>query len=185
QTFGYMNLFVLTAAGTLAMSRPPLRDQENERPRIALDVQFAFLAVVAAYVLAMAVIGGAVLARYMIPAVPLVIMVFVSTLWRRIERWRWVLAIIVLGFIAGLFVNPPYTFSMEDNLAYCDYIQLHQDAEHFLETRYPKSNVLTAWPASDELARPFLGYVSHPVRIIRIEDFRFEQLMSAADARPN
>jgi len=148
-------------------------------------VQFAFLAVVAAYVLAMAVIGGAVLARYMIPAVPLVIMVFVSTLWRRIERWRWVLAIIVLGFIAGLFVNPPYTFSMEDNLAYCDYIQLHQDAEHFLETRYPKSNVLTAWPASDELARPFLGYVSHPVRIIRIEDFRFEQLMSAADARPN
>ena len=26
---------------------PPLRDQENERPRIALDIQFAFLAVVA------------------------------------------------------------------------------------------------------------------------------------------
>ena len=165
QTFGYMNLLVLTAAGVLAMWRPPLRDQENERPRIALDVQFAFLAVVAAYVLAMAVIGGAVLARYMLPAVPLVIVVFVSTLWRRIEQWRWVIAIVVLGFVAGLFINPPYTFSMEDNLAYRDYIQLHQDAEHFLEARYPKGSVLTAWPASDELTRPFLGYVSRPMRI--------------------
>jgi len=111
-----------------------------------------------------------VLARYMLPVVPLVIVVFVSTLWRRVEMWRWVIAFVVLGFIGGLFINPPYTFSLEDNLAYRDYIQLHHDAEHFLEARYPTSNVLTAWPASDELTRPFLGYISRPVRIIRIED---------------
>ena len=184
QTFGYMNLFLLTAAGVLAMWRPPLRHQEMERPRIPLDIQFSFLAVVVAYAVAMAVIGGAVLARYMLPVVPLVIVVFVSTLWRRVEMWRWVVAIVVLGFIAGLFINPPYTFSLEDNLAYRDYIQLHQDAEHFLEARYSMGKVLTAWPASDELTRSFLGYVSHPVRVLRIEDFRLEQLMSAADVRP-
>jgi hypothetical protein len=179
-----MNLFLLTVAGILAMWRPALRDQEKERPRIAFDVQFAFLAVVAAYIVAMAVIGGAVLARYMLPVVPLVIVVFVSTLWRRVEMWHWVIAFVVLGFIGGLFINPPYTFSLEDNLAYRDYIQLHQHAEHFLEARYPTNHVLTAWPASDELTRPFLGYISRPVRIIRIEDFRLEQLMSAADVRP-
>ncbi len=165
------------------MWRPALRDQEKERPRIAFDVQFVFLAVVTAYVIAMAVIGGAVLARYMLPVVPLVIVVFVSTLWRRVEMWHWVVAFVVLGFIGGLFINPPYTFSLEDNLAYRDYIQLHQHAEHFLEAHYPASTVLTAWPASDELTRPFLGYVSHPARIIRIEDFRLKQLMSAADAQ--
>jgi len=184
QTFGYMNLLLLTATGISAMWKPPLRDQQNERPRIALDVQFAFLAVIATYVIAMAVVGGAVLARYMLPAIPLVIIVFVSTLWRRIAQWRWVIAIVVLGFVAGLFINPPYTFAIEDNLAYRDFIQLHQDAEHFLESHYPRSNVLTAWPASDELNRPFLGYVSRPIRTLRIEDFRVEQLMSAADARP-
>jgi hypothetical protein len=183
QAFGYMNLVLLTGAGILAMWKPPLRDQQTERPRIALEVQFAFLAVIATYIIAMAVIGGAVLARYMLPAVPLVIVVFVSTLWRRIAQWRWVIAIVVLGFVAGLFINPPYTFALEDNLAYRDFVQLHQDAEHFLESRYPNSNVLTAWPASDELSRPFLGYISRPVRILRIEDFRVEQLMSAADAR--
>ena len=183
QAFGYLNLFVLTVAGLLAMWRPALNDQGKQRPRIAFDIQFAFLAVVAAYVAAMAAIGGAVLARYMLPAIPLVIIVFVSTLWRRVEMWRWVVAIIAFGFIAGLFTNPPYTFSMEDNLAYRDYIRLHQDAEHFLEARYSKRTVLTAWPASDELTRPFLGYVSRPIRVMRIEDFRLEQLMSAADAR--
>jgi len=30
QTFGYMNLFLLTAAGVLAMWRPPLRDRGKE-----------------------------------------------------------------------------------------------------------------------------------------------------------
>jgi Dolichyl-phosphate-mannose-protein mannosyltransferase len=184
QTFGYMNLLLLTVSGVIAMWLPPLQDQGKDRPRIALNVQFAFLFVVVAYVISMAVIGGAELARYMLPVVPLVILVFVSTLWRRVWMWHWVIALVMVGFVFGLFINPPYVFPPEDNLAYRDYIQLHQDAEHFLEARYPKANVLTAWPASDELTRPFLGYVSHPIRVVRIEDFRLEQVMSAADARP-
>jgi hypothetical protein len=181
QSFGYMNLYLLTAAGVLAMWRPPLQDTQGERQRIAFDTQIAFLAVVLTYVIAMAVIGGAVLARYMLPVVPLVIVVFVSTLWRRVQLWRWVVAIVVLGFVVGLFVNPPYGFAPEDNLAYRDYIQLHQNAEHFLEARYPKASILTAWPASAEVSQPFLGYVTNSLRVVRIEDFRLEQLMSAAE----
>jgi hypothetical protein len=72
---------------------------------------------------------------------------------------------------------------MEDNLAYRDYIVLHQQAEDFVEARYPMARVLTAWPASDELSRPYLGYVSRPMRVFRIEDFTVEQLMSASDMR--
>jgi len=183
QTFGYMNLFLLTVSGMLAMGLPALQDQGKERPRISLDVQFAILAVVIAYVISMAVIGGAVLARYMLPAVPLVILVSISTLWRRVKMWRWIIAMVVGGFGFALLVNPPYVFSPEDNLAYRDYIQLHQDAEHFLEARHPMARVLTAWPASDELTSPMLGYVSRPMRTIRIEDFRLEQMLSASDAR--
>ncbi len=183
QCFGYMNLYLLTAAGGLAMWRPALRDDGAERQRIALDSQFAFLAVAAAYVIVMATVGGAVLARYMLPVVPLVIIIFVSTLRRRVVLWRWVLVIVVVGFGVGMFVNPPYGFAPEDNLAYRDYIQLHQNAERFLEARYPMSRVLTAWPANDELTRPFLGYVGRPLKVVRIEDFRLEQVVSAADAR--
>ena len=185
QTAGYFHLLLLTLAALFAMWLPPLRDQSGERPRIALDAQFAMLAVVAAYVLAMAMVGGAELARYMLPVVPLVILVCVSTLWRRVRLWRGVAAIVALMFVAGWFTNPPYGFAPEDNLAYVDYIRLHQRAEEFLEARYPMARVLTAWPASDELTRPYLGYVTRPMRVVRIEHFALEQLMSAADARSN
>jgi len=185
QTAGYFHLLPLTLAALFAMWLPPLRDQTGERPRIALDAQFAMLAVVAAYVLAMAMVGGAELARYMLPVVPLVILVCVSTLWRRVRLGLAVVALVALMFVAGWLTDPPYGFAPEDNLAYVDYIRLHQRAEEFLEARYPMARVLTAWPASDELTRPYLGYVTRPMRVVRIEHFALEQLMSAADARSN
>jgi hypothetical protein len=181
QTTGYFHLLILTLAALFAMWLPPLRDTGGERPRIALEVQFAMLSVIVAYVFTMALVGGAELARYMLPAVPLVILVCVSTLWRRVRLSRVVAAIVGLMFIAGWFINPPYGFAPEDNLAYSDYIRLHQHAEEFLEARYPMARVLTAWPASDELTRPYLGYVTRPMRVVRIEHFAAEQLMSAAD----
>jgi hypothetical protein len=185
QTFGYLNLYLLTIAMLLAMMRKPLQDPQGERPRIAIEVQFQFLAVTLVYVLAMAMVGGAVLARYMLPVVPLVIVVAISTLRRRVHFWPAVAGIVMFGFAAGLFVNPPYGFSVEDNLAYRDYIELHQRAEDFVEAQFPTARVLTAWPASDELSRPYLGYVTRPMRVLRIEDFTAEQVMSAADARSN
>jgi hypothetical protein len=183
QVLGYLNLYFLTGAAILAMWLSPLRDNGKERERIPLDVQFSFLAVIAAYVLAMAAVGGAVLARYMLAVVPLVIIICVSTLRRRARLWRGLIVIVVIAFVAALFLNPPHGFSIEDNLAYRDYIVLHQRAEDFTEARYPMARVLTAWPASDELTRPYLGYVTRPMRVFRIEDFSAEQLMAAADRR--
>ncbi len=181
QIFGYLQLGLLTVAMLFAMSKPPLRDKDVERPRISLPTQFAFYAVIAAYVMTMAFIGGAVLARYMLPVVPLVIVIAISTLWRRLRYWRVLVAAVALAFAIALVVNPRYGFSLEDNLAYRDYILLHQDAESYLQTHYPSARVLTAWPASDEIARPYLGYVHQPMRVFRIEDFTAEQVMSALD----
>ncbi len=207
QTFGYLHLWLLTAAMLLAMLLPPIKDKRRldkelagtaapgcpversstdiARQRIPIPVQMLFLVVVKTYVLAMALIGGAVLARYMLPAVPLVIIVAVSTLRRRLRYWPAVVAAIAAAFIAAWFWNPPYGFSPEDNLAYRDYIVLHEDAERFLEARYPMARALTAWPASDELTCPWLGYVTRPVQVVRIEDFSLEQILSAADFRQN
>lgn len=183
QTVGYLDLYVLTIACLLAMMFPPLKDAHGERPRIQLSIQFSFLAIILAYVLILSVIGGAVLARYLLPVVPLVTLVCVSTIWRRLRAWKAVIVVIALAFGSALFVNPPYGFSPEDNLAYRDYIHLHQRAEYFLEQHYPSARVLTAWPASDELTHPYLGYVRKPLRVVRIDDFSAEQLLSAADAR--
>jgi hypothetical protein len=178
---GYMNLYFLTLATALAMCRSPLSDERGERPRISIPVQLVFLVLIITYVLAMSVVGGAELARYMLPVLPLVIIVGVSTLWRRVRYWVAVITIVALAFVGALFVNPPYGFSFEDNLAYRDYVLLHKNAENFLQLRYPNARILTAWPASDEISRPYLGYVSRPIRVLRIEDFTFEQLASATE----
>lgn len=190
QTIGYLNLYVLTLACILAMTYsarpgPPAAKNNNRdlRPRIAIPVQLSFLAIAVVYVAALSILGGAVLARYMLPVVPLFILVCVSTIWRRLRAWQAVLAVVAVAFVAALFVNPPYGFSPEDNLAYRDYIRLHQGAEAFIQLRYPRARVLTAWPASDELSRPNLGYTARPMQVVRIEDFTAENLLGAADER--
>jgi len=186
QVSGYLHLWVLTLAMLLAMwMLPPLCDSGLERRRIGLPVQMVFYVIVLTYVVTMAMIGGAVLARYMLPAVPLVIILSVSTLWRRITSWPAVVACVALVFVMAWFWNPPYGFSPEDNLAYRDYILLHEDGERFLEARYPMARVLTAWPASDELTRPWLGYITRPMRVVRIADFSLDEVLSAADFRLN
>jgi hypothetical protein len=189
QLFGYFGLYLLTLAGLLAMLRPPRRESGVARPRIPFWTQAAFLSVLLAYLGFMSLVGGAVLARYMLPVVPLVILVWVSTLWRRVRYWKLIVAAVAIAFLAGLFSNPPYGFSLEDNLAYRDYIVMHAEASRFLAMRYSGARVLTAWPASDELTRPWLGYVtananaSPPIRVVRVEDFSVSQIDAAARAR--
>ncbi len=183
QAFGYLHLWILTGAMLLLLMEPPVSDEEGERPRIAISIQMTFFVVIVAYVVSMGAIGGAVLARYLLPAVPLVIILAVSTLRRRLRYWPAAVGFVVVAFIAAWFWNPPYGYSPEDNLGYRDYASIHQDAERFLEARYPMARVLTAWPASDELTRPWLGYTTRPLQVVRIEDFSLEQILSATDYR--
>ena len=177
----YMNLYLLTIACALAMRQPPIEELNGPRPRIAVSLQLTFLTIAVIYVVALSVIGGAILARYLLPVVPLVILICVSTVWRRLRMSNLVLGIVAAAFIAALFVNPPYGFAPEDNLAYRDFVLSHQRAERSLQAKYPNARVLTAWPASGELTKPDVGYVSKPMRIVQIENFTQEQLVSAAE----
>jgi hypothetical protein len=183
QSFGYMHLWVLMLLVMWAMTRPPLRDGPAERRRIDIPVQLTFAVLIVAFITAMAVVGGAVLARYMLTVIPLVILIAVSTLWRRFRGWLWLIGLTCLAFVLALFFNPPYGFSPEDNLAYRDYILMHEDAETFIEQRYPQARVLTAWPASGEITQPYLGYVKRPLRVVRIEDFSLDEVAGAAEQR--
>lgn len=183
QLCGYFSLYLLTLAALLAMLRPPRKDSGVARPGIPLWIEAAFVSVIVAYLAFMSVVGGAVLARYMLPVVPLVILSLVSTLWRRARYWRLIAGAVAIAFVAGLFSNPPYGFTLEDNLAYRDYIVLHAEASRFLAMRYPGQRVLTAWPASDEITRPWLGYVIQPFPVARIEDFSAPQIGLAVGAR--
>jgi hypothetical protein len=177
---GHMHLFVLTLATAWATAkRSILQDDGVEREAIAARTKAVLLLVILAHIVALSLVGGAVLARYMLPVIPLAMLLYIGALWRRVRRWREIIAIVCLAFVIGLFVNPPHRFPWEENLAYRDYVLLHKDAAAFIATRHPNARVLTMWTATDELMKPDLGYVPHAISVVPVEHFSTKQLQAA------
>src|SRR5579884_72755 len=158
----------------------PLRNPCEQRRRISARIQAVFYVVNFVNLVLFSVLGGALLTRYLLPLYPLVLLLCVNTFYRRVRRWPALVALSTAGFVAGIFVNPPYRFAPEDNLAYRDVVLLHQAAIRQIEQHYPGATVLTAWPGTDELHKPELGYVSQPIQTVAIDNFSFNQMDAAA-----
>jgi 4-amino-4-deoxy-L-arabinose transferase-like glycosyltransferase len=180
---GTMNMLAFTGATLVAMRFPPVVDETGERRRIAVPVQLQFLLIMVAHVVAFSLLGGALLTRYLLPAYPLVIIIGMSTLRRRILLWQWPAAVLVIFFGLALFFDPPYRFAPEDNLTYRDFVGLHVRAAHFLEQHESGRTVLTAWPATDELTKPYLRYVKTPFHTLSVPDFTLSQVLKARQMR--
>jgi 4-amino-4-deoxy-L-arabinose transferase-like glycosyltransferase len=86
------------------------------------------------------VLGGALLTRYLLPMYPLVLLVAVSTFYRRVPYWQGLAVFSAAAFVLGLFVNPPYGFAPEDNLAYAHVVRLHQAGIAQLEQALSRRN---------------------------------------------
>ena len=200
----HMNLFVPVAAALACLLLPAVKDDPTSangwqmwgtrrdrgtqsagdssqlRARIGFEQQAVSYVTIAANVLFFSVLGGALLTRYLLPLYPLVLLLCVSTFRRRLKEWTGLVALSAAAFVAGLFVNPPYRFAPEDNLEYATVIHLHQAAIGQIVAQMPGATVLTAWPATDELGKPELGYVKRPVAVVAIENFSAEQITKAA-----
>lgn len=177
----HMNMFVPALLTIAAMMLQPRLDaQGRELPRIGVSVQRCILVLMLANALFFSVLGGALLCRYLLPMYPLVLVVAVSTFHRRVRYWQALALLSAAAFIAGLFINPPYGFAPEDNLTYARVIRLHQAGIAQLVSRYAGATVLSAWPATDELRRPELGYLKQPFDVFAIDDFSAPQIARAA-----
>lgn len=166
---------VVRAAGQQRRQPPsvttPAHAAGGDRPSHRLTREL--WAIIVAYIVFHALVGGAVLARYLLPAIA----IYFALLTPRIAaalRPRLRLAVIaaVAAFlIAGWFWNPPYPFPYEDNLAYATFVRLQQRAISALAARSPTRPVLTAWPASNELTDPDLGYLRRPIPVFPVSNF--------------
>jgi hypothetical protein len=134
------------------------------------------------YLLLLSAVGGAILPRYVLPVIPLFYLVAVKMV-MRLPRFpaRLLCAAAAACFAWAWFINPPYPYPYEDNLAYADFVRLHEQAAHFLEVQSGQPRILTAWPATDELARPLLGYVRNPLRVVPMRGFGASNF---ADVKP-
>ncbi|MGH9465928.1 MAG: ArnT family glycosyltransferase [Terriglobales bacterium] len=157
------------------------RRQSDDRPGPRWPT--SWLLVIAVYIVFHAVVGGAVLARYLLPALALYI-IGVSELLVRLPRAAWWATACAAILVASWFWNPPYPFPYEDNLAYVHFIRLHQAAARELEAHPPAGAIWTAWPATDELTRPALGYVGHRLPIHALQNFSAASLDQVTEAPP-
>jgi 4-amino-4-deoxy-L-arabinose transferase-like glycosyltransferase len=177
----HMNMFVPVLMTIAALLLPPRPDAEGqERASISRPAlrRIALLLLVNAVLFS--VLGGALLTRYLLPMYPLVLLVAVTAFYRRVPYWHGIALFSAAAFLVGLFVNPPYGFAPEDNLAYAHVVRMHLAGIAQLERRYPGATVLSAWPMTDELTRPELGYVKHPWDVAPIDDFTPAQIGIAA-----
>jgi len=181
QLTAHMNMFVPVLCMLGAMLLLPLRERDGtERPRISPPDQAILYVVMAANILFYSVIGGALLTRYLLPLYPLILLLCVSTFYRRVPHWWGLNLLTAAAFLIGLFINPPYKFAPEDNLNYADVVRLHQQAIRQIVTHFPGSTILTAWPASDELTKPELGYVKKPLAVVTVANFSLPEIEKAA-----
>lgn len=131
-------------------------------------------AVVAVYLAFHSILGGAVLLRYLLPAMALFYVATAVALNALRPRLRQAsLALLLAGLAICNWWNPPYRFfSYEDNLAVTDFIRLQLQAARWLAEHFPDRTVTTAWPLSDALSNPLLGYVTRPLRVHPIDNFQ-------------
>lgn len=131
--------------------------------------------VLAAHTLTISLLGGALQNRYLLPALALFYLLAVQAWWNlELPRRGLLPGALLAAHMACWFWNPPYPFPYEENLAYADFVRLHQGAAENLALLPPGIRVLTAWPATDELTRPELGYTNRRVRVVPLEDFSEE-----------
>ena len=176
----HMNLWVVTLCTAAVLLLPPLRTRNGQdRVTLSQHVLWAIAFIGVANWIAFSILGGALLTRYLLPVYPLLLLVCVS-LWRqRFAQWPLIAAVALAGFAVACEVNPNYPYAPEDNLAYRDMIELHQQAISVVAHRWPQATILTAWPVGADLIRPELGYVRKPFRMTPLENFSAQEIVKA------
>jgi hypothetical protein len=128
-------------------------------------------------------LGGATLERYLLPVLPLVYIAMGAAFEQLRPRWRYAgVAAMAAGLLMGLFLNPPYPFPYENNLALVDFVDLHCSAAQFLEKSYPGKTIYTAWPLTQALRNPAFGYVDRALPAAETSDLHVSTL-NAIDAK--
>jgi 4-amino-4-deoxy-L-arabinose transferase-like glycosyltransferase len=132
---------------------------------------------IAAHILLVSLLGGAELERYLLPVLPLVYIAMGAAFEMVRPRWRYLgAAALASGLLAGLFLNPPFPFPYENNLALVDFVELHRAAAQALEKSYPDKTIYTAWPLTQALRNPAFGYVDRAMSAAETSDLHFSTL---------
>ena len=108
------------------------------------------------------------LPRYLLPALP---MVYVLGAWSLLELFetpaaKATAATVAVVFMIWTLTHQPLVGNAEFNPRYLDVVAVHQEMDAFVAAEHPNARVLTAWPHTQELSQPELGYVRQRVHVV-------------------
>ncbi len=139
---------------------------------------------VAAQVIMVSALGGAVLERYLLPVLPIVYAAFAVSLRALLGNPRkLVFSALIASLIAANFINPIYPFPFENNLAFVSFTQLESEATN--AAFFVPGVIATTFPLSDALRKPELGYVEKAREVVELKDFRAASIAQLAAHRPD
>jgi hypothetical protein len=154
--------FIGAVALFYAWKRMPLLRDRSWR------IAFTLLA---AHVLFVTALGGAVLERYLLPALPILYAAFAVSFRALPEQNRRVaLLSLVACLVTASFINPPYPFPFENNLMFVTFVDIEREAAFAADTY--STPVTTTFPMSAALTHPDNGYLLLPHKVHEIPDFR-------------
>jgi hypothetical protein len=132
------------------------------------------------YTLGVSVTGGAVLERYLLPVLPVLYAAFAAALSTLRPRLRYSLAAVTgAAMFICLFINMPWPYALENNLAMVDLVEIQRNAAGLADSRLRQYRITTTWPLSDALEKPYLGYVDRRhERVREIHESSLEALDS-------
>jgi len=154
--------FIGTAAVVYAWKRMPLLKERSWRIAGTLAV---------AHVVAMCLLGGAVLERYLLPVLPILYAAFAVS-FRALPKLprQFATAALATCLVVANFVNPPYPFPFENNLMFVGFVDAERAAAFAADTY--AGAVATTFPMTTALAHPNNGYLMLPHAVRELPDFK-------------
>jgi len=131
------------------------------------------IAVAAAQLAAVTFLGGAVLDRYLLPILPILYAAFAIATSTYTPPRRMISNLAMLSLlVTGWFVNPPFPFPMENNLAVVHFVDLQHEAAQYLESNLFGRRVVSVWPLTAAIRNPDFGYVQARIPTLRTPGLR-------------
>jgi hypothetical protein len=125
------------------------------------------------------VFGGAELERYLMPVLPVLYAAIATAASVYPRHWRWTSHVAMIALLlTGWFWSAPFPWPYENNLDMVDFVRLQQDAAQYLEAYAPTARVASAWPFTDEIMHPELGYVERPMKALKAPDLHLSDIQS-------
>jgi hypothetical protein len=78
------------------------------------------------------------------------------------------ITVVLIYSLSGTVLGGNYEWDMK----YLEVVKIHKTMCQYIEEEFPNARVLTTFPHTQQLQRPYLGYVKKPVKVVPFKEER-------------